>query len=74
MGGSKAMKSITYEKCKHSKIRHSPDGFNLIEECFDCMKAWHIAGITSEVTLLPTSWMVRVSREQETLIRIDELC
>ncbi len=65
--------STSYSKCQHSRIRHSPDGFNIIEECFECVKAWQIMGITGEVILLPDSWMARLVREQEVKITIQEL-
>ena len=58
--------SVSYQKCTHEKSRHSPDGFNIIEECEICFKAWQIQGITGAITLLPDSWMIRVTRKQAT--------
>lgn len=65
--------SVTYGKCHHHRIRHSPDGFNIIEECFECVKAWQIMGITGEVIQLPDSWMSRLIREKEVTVTIQEL-
>lgn len=53
-------KSVSFDKCQHSRVRHSPDGFNIIEECHECMKAWQIMGVTGDVILLPPNWMDRV--------------
>lgn len=61
--------SVSHDKCQaagHHRVRHSPDGFNIIEECHSCMSAWQIQGITGEITKLADSWMVRVlARERE---------
>jgi hypothetical protein len=61
--------SVSFDKCNsenHRRDRHSPDGFNIIEECRQCMAAWQIMGLTGEVTRLSSNWMGRVlARERE---------
>ena len=37
-----------FEQCEHEKIRHSPNGVDIIEECEECCKAW-IVKPTGEV-------------------------
>lgn len=64
------IKSVSYNSCKHDRIRHSPNGFDIVEECRACFKAWLIQGITGDVTLLPDSYMVRVMRKEFEVIRI----
>ena len=62
--------SVSYTKCKdanHNRVRHSPDGFNIIEECFECFAAWQIFGVTGEIVKLADSWMVRVAAKQREL-------
>jgi hypothetical protein len=50
--------SVTHAACQtagHARVRHSPDGFNVIEECPTCCMAWVIAGITGDITRLDGS-------------------
>ena len=50
--------SVTHAACQtagHARVRHSPDGFNVIEECPTCCMAWKIMGITGEVIRLAQS-------------------
>lgn len=67
-------KSISFDNCEHSRVRHSPDGINIIEECHDCHAAWQIMGITGEVIKLAATWMDRViDREKAVRVKIDEI-
>lgn len=57
------MKSVTLKACRdkgHSRSRHSPDGFNIIEECPECYAAWMIQGVTGEEIRLAHSYAERV--------------
>ena len=49
------MMSKSLRECEskhHRRTRHSPDGFNIIEECETCHARWLIQGITGEVIRL----------------------
>lgn len=66
--------SVSFDKCKHERIRHSPDGVNIIEECRECHSAWQIMGFTGEVIKLAPTWMDRViDREKMVQVKIDEI-
>lgn len=59
------MRSISYDRCitaGHTRVRHSPNGVDIIEECFESFKAWQIFGVTDEIVRLPDSWMIRVAK------------
>ena len=57
------MKSVTLKMCDekhHERARHSPNGFDIIEECETCFASWMIKGITGEEIRLPDSYSYRV--------------
>lgn len=54
--------SVTYNQCSHKRIRHSEDGFSVIEECPECCKAWLVQGITGEIIRLYGSIELRLTK------------
>lgn len=66
--------SITYSVCRaanHKRIRHSPDGVQLIEECPHCCMAW-LLGMGGRVARLTGStYELRLHNQRKHLILDD---
>lgn len=55
---------MTTSQCHHFKVRHSPNGVDIIEECEECCKAW-IVKPTGEIWRLWHSSYERRLTEQK---------
>jgi hypothetical protein len=65
---TESMKSLSLAYCdtlEHTRIRHSPDGVDIIEECPECCKAWLIkAGTGEEIRLIDSSYETRLVNQR----------
>ena len=69
------MKSLTLAFCKsiaeHKRIRHSPDGVDIIEECPECCKAWLIKALSGEeIRLVGSSYELNLIKQKLALEKL----